>query len=87
MRAKILANARSLVILLSSMSGIGALASVFIILVCMPARSTTKLEEPMGTLDGAAVALLFAIMALLVNLTYLVHRANLTLAEGNKAEA
>ncbi len=77
MRSVILANARPLVMLLSAMSGVGALASMFIILVRVPALSTTKLEELMGTLEGAAVALLFAIMALLVNLTYMVHRVSL----------
>ena len=84
MREKIIANARSIVILLSSMCGIGALASLFVILVRVPALSTTKLEALMGTLEGAAVALLFAVVALLVNLTYLVHRASVRLAEGDK---
>ena len=54
----------------------GALASVFIILVRIPALSTTKLEELVGTLQGAAVALLFVILALMINLTYMVHRAS-----------
>ncbi len=85
MRAIVLANARPLVILLTSLAGIGALASVFIILVRVPALSTTKLEELMGTLEGTAVALLFAVMALLINLTYLVHRAGFRPAEGEKA--
>jgi hypothetical protein len=78
MRAKINANARSVVILLNTLAGIGALASLFVILVRVPALSTTKLEELMGTLQGAAVALLFTIMALLIDLIYMVHRATLS---------
>jgi hypothetical protein len=85
MREKILANARSIVILVSSLCAIGALASLFVILVRVPALSTTKLEQLMGTLEGAAVALLFAVVALLVNLTYLVHHGTVKVAGGNKA--
>jgi hypothetical protein len=55
---------------------VGALASLFVILVRVPALSSTKLEALYGTLQGTAVLLLFAIVALLVNLTYLVHRAS-----------
>ena len=73
---KVLENARAIVIGLSALCGVGALASLFIILVRVPAMSTTKLEELMGTLEGTAVALLFAVMALLINLTYLVHRSS-----------
>jgi hypothetical protein len=87
MRALVLANARPLVILLSCLAGIGALASVFIVLVRVPALSNTKLEELMGTLAGMAVALLFMVMALLINLTYLVHRAGCRPADGEKAGA
>jgi hypothetical protein len=55
---------------------VGALASVFVILVRVPALSTTKLEALFGTLQGTAVALLFSVIALLIDLTYLVYRAN-----------
>ena len=73
-RSKILENARSVVILCASLSFIGALATLFVILVRVPAFSHTKLEELVGTLVGMAVALLFVVLALLVNLTYMVHR-------------
>ena len=76
LRSKIASNARPLVILLCALSAVGALASVFVILVRVPALSSTKLEELFGTLQGEAVALLFVIVALLVNLTYMVHRAS-----------
>ncbi len=55
---------------------VGAIASVFVILFRVPALSSTKLEVLCGTLQGTAVALLFAIAALVVNLTYMVYRAN-----------
>ena len=75
LRSKILANARQIVILCCCLSAVGALASLFVILVRVPALSTTKLDELVGTLVGTAVALLFAVTALLVNLTYMVYRA------------
>ncbi len=80
MRSTIIANAKAIVILCSALSGVGALASMFVVLVRVPALSSTKLDELFGTLQGAAVALLFVIMALLINLTYLVHRASLPAA-------
>jgi hypothetical protein len=76
LRSKILAKARQVVILCCALSAVGALASVFVILVRVPALSSTKLDELVGTLAGTACALLFAVMALLVNLTYMVYRAN-----------
>jgi hypothetical protein len=54
---------------------VGAVASMFVVLVRVPALSSTKLEVLLGTLQGTAVGLLFGIAALLVNLTYMVHRA------------
>ena len=82
MRAILFANARPLVILLNSMAAVGALASVFIVLVRVPALAMTKLEELYGTLQGMAVALLFVVMALLIDLIYLVHRTSRTSASG-----
>ena len=82
MRAILLANARPLVILLNSMAAVGALASVFVVLVRVPALATTKLEELSGTLQGTAVALLFVVMALLIDLIYMVHRTSRTSASG-----
>jgi hypothetical protein len=86
MRSKILANARSLAILFSALALIGVLASMFIILVRVPALSSTKLEELFGTLQGMAVALLFSVLFLLVNLTYMVHRASLSRAGNNRID-
>jgi hypothetical protein len=79
MQSKIIANARSFVILISALCLLGALASLFIVLVRVPTLSSTKLDQLMGTLEGTAVALLFAVVALLVNLTYLVHRAGFSI--------
>lgn len=76
LRSRILANARQFVIVCCALSAVGALASLFVILVRVPALSSTKLDELLGTLAGTAVALLFAVTALLVNLTYMVYRAN-----------
>ncbi len=83
LRSRFLANARPIVILCCGMCAVGALASVFIILVRIPALSTTKLEDLVGTLQGVAVALLFCILAIMINLTYMVHRAS-TPAAGDK---
>jgi hypothetical protein len=77
MRSKIDSALRPLTILCCVLSGVGAAASVFVILVRVPAVASTKLELLFGTLQGTAVALLFAIAALLVNLTYMVRRAGL----------
>ncbi len=75
MRERVEANAKPLVVFLTCLSGVGALAAFYIILVRVPAMASTKLEELFGTLQGIAVALLFVIMALLVNLTAMVYRA------------
>jgi hypothetical protein len=71
---------KPLVITLNVLAFVGALASMFVVLVRVPALSTTKLEALFGTLQGTAVALLFSIIALLIDLTYLVYRANRPLA-------
>lgn len=57
------------------LSAVGALAGVFIILVRVPALAQTKMEELFGTLVGAAVSLLFVVLALLINLTIMVYGA------------
>ncbi|SIO61951.1 hypothetical protein SAMN05444166_6904 [Singulisphaera sp. GP187] len=67
---------RSLVILCSVLCGIGATASLYVVLVRVPALANTKLDTLFGTLQGVAVGLLFAIAALLTNLTHLLWRAN-----------
>ena len=41
-----------MILLLRTVSAVGALASVFVILVRVPALSTTKLDELVGTLRG-----------------------------------
>lgn len=66
---------RLLVLACSLFSGIGAIASVYIVLVRVPALANTRLEVMLGTLQGVGVGLLFAIAALLTNLTYLVWQA------------
>ncbi len=75
MRHRVEAAAKPLVIFFTFLAAVGALAAVFIVLVRVPAMASTKLEELFGTLQGAAVALLFVIMALLINLIAMVHRA------------
>jgi hypothetical protein len=75
-RSKYDSSFRPVVIALNAMAAVGALASLFVILVRVPAMSTTKLEALFGTLQGVAVALLFAVMALLIDLIYMVYRAN-----------
>jgi hypothetical protein len=55
--------------------GVGAVAGMVVVLVRIPALAGTKLELLFGTLQGVAVSLLFAIAALLINLTVMVRRA------------
>jgi hypothetical protein len=75
-RSRIEEMMRPFVIVVGALCGVGALASLFIVLVRLPAMASSKLELLFGTLLGTAVGLLFAIAALMTNLTYLVHRAN-----------
>jgi hypothetical protein len=65
----------SLAILASVLCAVGAAAALFVVLVRIPALASTKLDLLLGTLQGVAVGLLFAITALLINLTYMVRRA------------
>ncbi len=58
---------------------VGAAASIYVVLVRVPALTQTKLEVLSGTLEGVAVGLLFAIAALLINLTLMARRADLQL--------
>jgi hypothetical protein len=67
---------KSLAIFSSALCAVGAAAAFFVILVRLPAIASTKLDLLLGTLQGVAVGLLFAIAALLINLTYMVRRAN-----------
>jgi hypothetical protein len=78
---------KPLVIVGNVLAFTGALASLFVILVRVPALSTTKLEALFGTLQGTAVALLFSVVALLIDLTYLVYRANRPTAVERQAQA
>jgi hypothetical protein len=55
--------------------GVGAVAGMIVVLVRVPSLAGTKLELLFGTLQGVAVSLLFAIAALLINLTTMVRRA------------
>lgn len=53
----------------------GAVIAMGVVLVRVPALAGTRLELLFGTLQGVAVSLLFAIAALLINLTIMVRRA------------
>jgi hypothetical protein len=75
-RSKHDSSFKSAVIGVNALAFVGAAASMFVVLVRVPALSTTKLEALFGTLQGTAVALLFMVIALLIDLTYLVYRAN-----------
>jgi hypothetical protein len=75
-RSKHDSSFRPLVIVLNVLALVGALASMFVVLVRVPALSSTKLEALFGTLQGTAVGLLFALLALLINLIYIVYRTN-----------
>jgi hypothetical protein len=55
--------------------GVGAVAGMTVVLVRLPSLAGSKLELLVGTLQGVAVSLLFAIAALLINLTLMVRRA------------
>ncbi len=77
---------KPLVIALNVLAFVGALASMFIVLVRVPALSTTKLETLFGTLQGTAVALLFSMIALIVDLMYVVYRANRPLVGGGQPQ-
>ena len=79
-RSRIDAAIKPLAIIASALCGVGAGAAVFVTLVRVPAMANTRLESLFGTLQGAAVALLFAIAALLINLTYMVRRATRPMA-------
>jgi hypothetical protein len=68
------ATMRNLAIFASVLCSIGAAAALFVVLVRIPALASTKLDLLLGTLQGVAVGLLFAITALLINLTYMVRR-------------
>ena len=81
-RSKHDSSFRPLVIVLNVLALVGALASMFVVLVRVPALSTTKLEALFGTLQGTAVALLFMLMALLIDLIYMVYRSNWPLIRG-----
>jgi hypothetical protein len=67
---------KSLRNLCMALCAVGASASGYVILVRLPSIASTKLDLLFGTLQGVAVGLLFAIAALLVNLTYMVRREN-----------
>jgi hypothetical protein len=67
---------KSLAIICSGLCVVGAAAALFVVLVRLPTLASTKLDLLFGTLQGVAVGLLFAIVALLVNLTYMVRRAS-----------
>jgi hypothetical protein len=67
---------KTLAIFASVLCALGAATAFFVVLVRLPAITSTKLDLLFGTLQGVAVGLLFAIAALLINLTCMVRRAN-----------
>jgi hypothetical protein len=77
-RSRTDAAMKVLAILCSVLCGVGAVAAMFVVLVRLPALAGTRLELLFGTLQGVAVGLLFAIAALLINLTFMVRRASRT---------
>jgi len=56
--------------------GVGAVAGIVVVLIRVPTLATTKLEIVVGTLQGVAISLLFAIAALLINLTLMIRRGS-----------
>jgi hypothetical protein len=60
----------------TTLCGVGAALSLFVILVRLPSLALTKLDLLFGTLLGTAVGLLFGIVALLISLIYMVRRAS-----------
>ncbi|MGO9463359.1 MAG: hypothetical protein ACLQIB_57135 [Isosphaeraceae bacterium] len=70
------AMGKTLAVFASVLCLVGAAVAFYVVLVRIPALASTKLDLLLGTLQGATVGLLFAIAALLITLTYMVHRAN-----------
>jgi hypothetical protein len=56
--------------------GAGAAVGIAVVLIRVPMLAATRLEIIFGTLQGVAVSLLFAIAALLINLTLMIRRAS-----------
>ena len=54
----------------------GAAAAMYVVLVRLPALAGTKLDLLLGTLQGVAVGLLFAIAGLLIAFTQMIRRAD-----------
>jgi hypothetical protein len=67
---------RNLAVFASALCLVGAAAAIYVVLVRIPALASTKLELLLGTLNGVAVGLLFAIAAPLIALTHTIRRAN-----------
>ncbi|WP_165064862.1 hypothetical protein [Paludisphaera rhizosphaerae] len=79
-------KARPLGYLLIGMCMVGSLASLFVLLVRVPALAVSRMDELYGTLLGAAVAMAFVIAALLINLTLMVYTAtNATVPQGPRS--
>jgi hypothetical protein len=65
---------RCLGIISSVACAAGAIGAMAVVLFRLPTVAHTKLELLFGTLQGVAVGLLFAIAALLINLTFMVRK-------------
>jgi hypothetical protein len=75
-RSRFDAMTKTLTVFAASLCLVGAAAAMYVVLVRIPALAGTKLDLLLGTLQGVAVGLLFAIAALLICLTYTIRRAN-----------
>ncbi len=62
------AMTKNLAVFASTLSLVGAAFTSYVVLVRIPALAVTKLDLLLGTLQGVAVGLLFAIAASLVSL-------------------
>jgi predicted transporter len=67
---------KTLTVSASALCLVGAAIAIYVVLVRIPALAGTKLDLLLGTLQGVAVGLLFAIAALLISLTHMIRRAN-----------
>jgi hypothetical protein len=65
---------------------VGCATTFYAVVVRIPALAGSRLDVLLGTIQGTALALLFAIAALLLNLTHMVYRANKRAAVGEPGE-
>src|SRR5262249_7601132 len=85
-RTRFEAMIKPMAVFASVLCFVGAAAAIYVVLVRIPVLANTKLELLLGTLQGVAVGLLFAIAALLISLTYMVRRASRLLSLASASE-